>query len=95
MLQVSDTAAIAFREFLDRDDVPGTAIRLEPAAGPSEDSSAEIRMSAVDAPTKGDVRAAATGVDIFVAPELSEPLDDAILDAEVTPQGAQLVLRKK
>ncbi|MGZ5354662.1 MAG: hypothetical protein ACXWDS_07170 [Actinomycetota bacterium] len=94
MLQVTDTAAMAFRAFLDREDVSGTAIRLESAASSDGDASAQIRMAPVEAPIEGDTQAIATGVEIYVAPELSEPLSDALIDAEVTPEGAHLVLRK-
>jgi Fe-S cluster assembly iron-binding protein IscA len=95
MLQVSDTAAMAFKTFLDADEGSASAIRLELVPTAGDDSSASIRFAAVEVPTEGDQRADTTIVDVYVAPELTEPLADALLDAEVTPEGAELVIRPR
>jgi Fe-S cluster assembly iron-binding protein IscA len=91
MLQVTDRAASVFRDMLDRDDVPGTAIRLalEPSAEPG---SREIAFVAVDGPKVGDVETKASGVKVVVAPELVDQLDDKVLDAEKTPQGPNFTM---
>lgn len=92
MLQVSDSAASAFRAFLDGEE-DANVIRLELTGMPDDDSAAAIRFTAVEAPADGDVRAEAANVGIFVAPELTEPLSNAVIDTQSTPDGTELVIR--
>ncbi len=87
MLQVTDSAATVFRVILSQGDVEGSAIRL--AAMPTEEPGrAEISFLAVDGPHAGDVEVPAPGVQVYVEPELANELDDAVLDAEATQDGA-------
>jgi Fe-S cluster assembly iron-binding protein IscA len=94
MLQVTDRAATAFRSMLDRDDVPGTAIRvtLESSAEPG---TREIAFLAVDGPKVGDVETKASGVKVVVAPELVDELDDVVLDAEESSEGPSFKMSKQ
>jgi Fe-S cluster assembly iron-binding protein IscA len=94
MLQVSDTAAMAFRAFLDTES-EANAIRLELTRMPEDESVTAIRFAAVDAPSEGDVQASASDVEVFVAPELNEPLSNAVIDTQMTPDGAELVIRRR
>lgn len=90
MLQITDTAASAFREILEKEDVPGTAIRLAPEM--QEDGRGGITLQAIDRPSPTDAPTQATGIEVVVAPELAASLDDAILDARSTEQGAEFFL---
>ncbi|MGZ4113885.1 MAG: hypothetical protein ACXVQT_02260 [Actinomycetota bacterium] len=94
MVQVSDTAATAFRAFLANEE-GATVIRLELAPMPGDDTMAAIRFAAVEAPAEGDIQADAPGVEIFISPELNEPLSDAVIDAQATPDGTELVIRRQ
>lgn len=89
MLQVTDAAASVFKEILQRGS--GDAIRLAPVIGPSGES--QVGIQTVEGPREGDAGAEATGVEVFVAEELVQPLDAAVVDAEETEGRANLVLR--
>jgi Fe-S cluster assembly iron-binding protein IscA len=91
MLQVTDSAASVFRSLLEQQDVSGEAMRLSPTASP--EGVVGITLQPVDGPLDDDQAAPAAGVDVYVAPELVEPLNDAILDARETAEGAELFLR--
>lgn len=92
MLQVTDAAATVFKSILDLEDVEGSAIRLAPSPSP-EEGVVGVSFQAVGGPDENDHATAATGVDVYVAPELVKPLDTAVLDARDTDQGAELYLR--
>jgi Fe-S cluster assembly iron-binding protein IscA len=94
MVHVSNTAATAFRAFLANEE-GATVIRLELAPMPGDETMAAIRFAAVEAPAEGDIQADAPGVEIFISPELNEPLSDAVIDAQTTPDGTELVIRRQ
>jgi Fe-S cluster assembly iron-binding protein IscA len=91
MLQVTDAAASVFKEILQRGHTSGGAIRLAPVIGPTGES--EVGIQTVEGPREGDTTTEAEGVDVFVAEDLVQPLDAAVLDAEETEGRAHLVLR--
>ena len=91
MLQVTESAVSAFRRILDRDDVEGEAIRLAPTM--QGDGQVGITLEAVDQPAPEDAPTAAEGLTVVVAPELAPSLEDAVLDADSTEQGAEFFLR--
>jgi len=91
MLQITDTAASAFRDILAREDVAGSAIRLAPE--PQADGGASITLQAIDQPAPSDAPAQAAGVQVVVAPELAASLEDAILDARPTERGTEFYIR--
>ena len=93
MLQITDTAASAFREILAREDVPGQAIRLVPER--KSDGEAAISLEAIDEPAPADMQAEAKGVRVVVAPELAAKLDDAILDANPIEGGTEFFIRQQ
>jgi len=90
MLQITETAASVFRDLLAKEDVPGTAIRLAPEI--QEDGRGGISLQAIDQPAPTDAPAQAPGVQVVVAAELAESLEDAILDARETETGAEFFL---
>jgi Fe-S cluster assembly iron-binding protein IscA len=93
MLQVTQNAASAFRNILDREDMTGNAIRIAPTR--EGDGQLGITLLAIDSPAPGDAATSAEGVQVVVAEELAPSLDDAILDAKETDQGAEFFLRSQ
>ena len=93
MLQVTDAAVSVFKEILQREDVTGDAIRLAPVTQPTGES--DIALQTVEGPREGDARTDAEDPEVFVAEDLAQPLDAAVLDVEDTAEGAQLVLRPR
>lgn len=91
MLQVTEAAVSILRQAVERPEVPGTAIRIEPVQTPT--GTPGIGFQPVTGPNEGDAEGQAPGIDVFVAPELSEPLDEAVLDARQTPEGTELFVR--
>ena len=91
MLQVTEAAASILRQAVEAPEGPGAAVRIEPVQTPVGDPA--ISFQPVGGPTEGDTEGDAPGLDVFVAPELSDPLDEAVLDARETQEGAELFLR--
>ncbi|SRR6266540_687108 len=98
MLQVSDAAvSVLKREILHEGDAlqeeAAPAIRLQSAV--TTDGQQALSIQPVSEPLAGDAPTEAEGLDVFVAAEIAEPLDGAVLDARDTPEGPQLFLREK
>ncbi|MGH2674791.1 MAG: hypothetical protein ACRDH1_05195 [Actinomycetota bacterium] len=93
MLQVTEAAASILRQAVEAPEVPGSAVRIQPVQGPAGEPA--ISFQPVAGPTEGDAEGNASGLDVFVAPELSDPLDEAVLDARQTEEGAELFLRPR
>jgi Fe-S cluster assembly iron-binding protein IscA len=97
MLQVTDAAVSVFKKALlpesasQAPEAAARAIRVQ--TGATQDGQQAITFTAVDGPQAGDAASEASDLDVFVAPELAEPLESAVLDARETPQGAQVFLR--
>jgi Fe-S cluster assembly iron-binding protein IscA len=91
MLQVTDAAVSVLNTIVQREEATGGAIRLASVTGPTGGS--EIAIQTVEGPREGDATAQATGLDVFLAEDLVQPLDAAVLDAEQTEQGTKLSLR--
>ena len=91
MLQITDTAASAFRDILAQDDVKGQAIRLVPER--TSDGQGGISLEAIDEPAPADAQAEARGVRVVVAQELASTLDDAVLDAKPSEEGTEFFIR--
>ena len=93
MLQVTESAEMLFRRFLEREDVSGNAIRIQPAPGPEGENT--VTFEVVTQPTTNDVPVESPELDIYVAPELTEPLGAAKLDARETEKGSELFLTEQ
>ena len=91
MLQITDTAASAFRDILAQDEVEGQAIRLVPER--TSDGQGAISLEAIDEPAPADAQAEARGVRVVVAQELASTLDDAVLDAKPSEEGTEFFIR--
>jgi hypothetical protein len=96
MLKVTEKARSVFQKLVDRDD--GTdVIRLVPDLQP--DGQQGIGIEAIDQPGPNDRATQTEGPDdvnaviIVIAAELAPALDDAVLDARETDEGADLFVR--
>jgi hypothetical protein len=99
MLQVTDAAVTMLKsevlhegEPMQQPD-PATAIRIRPTV--ANDGRQTITLQPVMGPEPGDAPTEATDLDVFVAPELADPLDAAVLDVEATPEGPEIILREQ
>jgi Fe-S cluster assembly iron-binding protein IscA len=93
MLQITDTAASAFRDILAREEVGGQTIRLVPET--TTNGQGGISLEAINEPAPADAEASAQGVRVVVAQELASTLDDAVLDAKPTEQGTEFFIRSQ
>lgn len=91
MLQVTEAAVSVLREAVEPPEVPGDAVRIQPVQTPAGEPG--ISFLPVSGPQQGDAEGEAAGLDVFVAPELSGTLDEAVLDARQTQEGNELFLR--
>src|SRR5512132_4039364 len=93
MLQITDTAASAFRDILAREEVRGQTIRLVPET--RSNGQGGISLEAINEPAPADAEVQAQGVRVVVAQELASTLDDAVLDAKPTEQGTEFFIRSQ
>jgi hypothetical protein len=96
MLQVTDAAVSVLKSAILQEGEPqlgepATAIRIRPVA--DNDGRQTLTLQPVAGPEPGDAPAESPDLDVFVAPELAGPLDSSILDAQVTPEGPEILLR--
>lgn len=91
MLQVTEAAVSVLRQTIEQPGVPAAAVRIQPVRTP--EGGTGISFEPVSSPQQGDAESEAPGLDVFVAPELSDPLDEAVLDARQTQEGAELFVR--
>ena len=94
MLQITDAAMGVLREVRASSEAP-------------EDASARFALTTQEGqqgigfmfstdPVEGDKKVADDGeLEVYVAPELLEPLGGAVVDATATDQGTELVLRER
>jgi Fe-S cluster assembly iron-binding protein IscA len=92
MLQVSETAVAVLEEARSAQQVPETfGVRI--SGQPTEDGQMELMVGFAEGPGDGDEVTEQAGTEIYIAPEVAEPLADSKLDLEPTPEGAQLVVK--
>jgi Fe-S cluster assembly iron-binding protein IscA len=92
VLQVTDTALAALDEARTAQDVPDS-FGLRVFGQPSPTGQVAISLAFTEEPEEGDEVAEQSGTEIYVAPELAEPLSESMIDVEQTPDGAQLVIK--
>jgi len=91
LLQVSPSAATALEEARAAQEVPDTfGVRVFAQA--DESGEAALALAFSEEPIEGDQVTEQEGTQIYVAPELAEPLAESVLDVEDTPEGPQLTL---
>lgn len=94
MLQVSEQAAMALEAIRRSEEVPESHdTRLSRASHP--DSDIAIRLDFVENAQEEDLVAEQAGTEVYVDPELAEPLSEALMDVEDTEQGLSFVFRTK
>jgi Fe-S cluster assembly iron-binding protein IscA len=92
MLQLSSSAAAALDQARDEQDVPDS-FGLRVSAQPGPDGQTALGLGFAEAPAEGDQVSEQAGTELYVAPEVAEPLADSLIDVEDTPQGLQLVVK--
>lgn len=92
MLQVTDSAVSALEEARTGQGVPDDhGVRI--GTVPDPNGQPAIALGFVETPQEGDQLVEEAGTQIFLAPELVEPLSTMVIDVEDTPEGAQLAIR--
>lgn len=93
MLQVTNSAATVLADVKTQQGVPDHfGIRV--FAGQTNDGQQAIGLGFAETPADGDAVTESEGVTLFVAPELAEPLEEAVIDVESQPEGEALVFRR-
>jgi Fe-S cluster assembly iron-binding protein IscA len=95
MLQLTPNAASVLRDVRAQQHVPDHfGIRV---SRNTSDSSAGIRLNFVEEPVEGDQVSAGVDPQLFVAPEVAEPLADLALDVNMqsSASGLGLTLREQ
>lgn len=98
MLQVTDAAVSMLKSEILHEGEPqqemsATAIRILQVA--TDDGRQTLTLQPVMGPEPGDAPAEAADLDVFVTSELAGPLDSSVLDAQVTSEGAEILLREQ
>ncbi|HMC52116.1 MAG TPA: hypothetical protein VKI64_05090 [Acidimicrobiales bacterium] len=93
MLKLTETAADRIEQVRRGQGLPDSfGVRVSGAAVP--DGKVALQVAFSDGPVEGDQVAEQHGTQVFVAPDVAEPLTDAELDVESgAADGVQLVLR--
>jgi Fe-S cluster assembly iron-binding protein IscA len=91
VLQVSPSAADVLREARATQDVPDS-YGLRVFAQADETGQPALAIAFTEEPVEGDEVTEQAGTEVYVAPELAEPLASQVLDVEETPEGAALTL---
>lgn len=91
VLQVSDNAATVLREAREAQDLPDSyGVRVFAQADQNGDTA--LALAFAEQPVEGDQVTEQGGTEIYVAPELAEPLAQAMIDIADTPEGPQLTV---
>lgn len=91
MLQVTPSAVAALEQARSAQEVPESyGVRI--SAQPAEDGQVAVAMGFAEQPEEGDQVTEESGTEVYVAPELAEPLAESVVDLQDTADGAQLVI---
>jgi Fe-S cluster assembly iron-binding protein IscA len=94
MLQITDAAMGVLRDVRASSDAPDDAAAR--FALTTQEGQQGIGFMFSSDPVEGDQKVADDGeLEVYVAPELAEPLGTAVVDATDTDQGTELVLREE
>lgn len=89
MLTLTETAAAVLTDSRSQQGIPEDTMLRVSAEGPDQQS---LSLGFVEEPAPGDQTGTAHGLDICVAPEVAEVLDDAQIDVQTIGDDAQLVI---
>ncbi len=92
MLQITQGAAALLTELRRGQDVPDD-YGLRVYAEAADEGEVTISLGFADAPAKGDLVTEQEGLKVFVAPELTAPLEDAAIDVAQDNGASRLVFR--
>ncbi len=93
MLQVTEAAAAVLGSMREQAGAPEEAgVRIQRAR--TDEGQEVIGLAFRDAPDDGDAITEQAGVRVFVEGDLTQMLDEAVLDARPTEDGAELVVRQ-
>ena len=91
MLKVSDSAVSVLEETRTAQEVPESyGVRV--FANADESGQPTLALAFAEQPAEGDEVTQQHGTQVYVAPEVAEPLADSVLDVEQTPEGPQLAV---
>jgi Fe-S cluster assembly iron-binding protein IscA len=92
MLQITENAALTLAKVRDAQGIPAShGVRL--SGSTNESGQHVVRIAFVEAPDQADHVAEQTGTEVYLAPEVADPLSDAVMDVEETEAGPQLIFR--
>lgn len=92
MLQVSDAAAAVLEETRSVQEFPDTSgVRI--FAQPDPSGEVQVSLTFAEEPLPEDEVTEQRGTQVFIAPEVAEPLSESVLDIEHADDGPQLVIR--
>ena len=91
MLQVTSDAANVLAEAREAQELPEDyGVRV--FAHADESGQASLALAFAEQPSEGDQVTEQDGTEVYVAPELAEPLADSTLDVTDGPDGPELTL---
>ena len=93
MLQISQSAATAVENLRAAQGIPEThAVRL--SGGSDGTGQPVVSIEFVETPREADQVTEQSGTQVYVAPEIAEPLSDAVMDVQDLGDGPQLMFRE-
>ncbi len=94
MLKITDAAVAALEEARAAQEVPEDhGVRVSAQPDPNDAANTVLALGFIEEPAEGDQVTDQAGTEIYIAPEVAEPLAGTVLDIEQTPEGAQLILK--
>lgn len=94
MLELTPTAAATLANLRSQSGLPDNfGVRVFRSTTP--DAPAAVQFDLVAGPQEGDQIGKTEAVEFYVAPEVAQPLDNAVLDAVDTPEGTELTLKPR
>jgi Fe-S cluster assembly iron-binding protein IscA len=96
MLQMTNTAATTLAKERAQLGLPDHyGVRIFPSDNLTNGGRPAYKFAFVEEPEGDDQVGEATGTRFFVAPEIADPLANAVLDAQETERGPALVLKPR
>ena len=94
MLQLTESAAAALESIRRIEEIPDShGTRL--TGGPQPDGDLAVRLEFVEGPAEGDQVTAQGGTEVYVDPEVAEPLSEAVMDVRDDESGLAFVFRRQ
>lgn len=94
MLRLSENAAAALENVRVAEGVPESyGVRL--SGGQEPDGNIVINVAFVETPEDADQVTEQSGTEVYIAPEVADPLSTAMMDVQAADDGLQLVFRSQ